>query len=472
LTFLNASLLARFARFWLLIGLAAAGTALSRAADPDPDVQGSMPEDYFPGLKAMIDQALKQAPSVVLNQMNIEVAQAEKLSNGIAPMLPHLGGFIYGGAQNQAAANNSGGSQRSTGFYYDVLFGQPVFQWGQLKNGLLTQKVQVAIAERNYATVYLTFAQTLRSRYLGLIAGKIALRNAQFVLELEKRANVAVQEQLKAGLVTAASAMGPEMQQEGAQIAAESSEQSYLFARRQLARLIGRPDISDAEIPSTVPAPRFSSGAAANLTSDLLRTGARYTPEAQLGLLNIRTWDLNYRINKVNLLPRVSLTAEVNQQNLAQVNGGVVSQNAVTTQSYYVRADWNIFDGLATRGRKQEALVRRRQAERDLKIKVDATEDAVQNGQKLVELAWRSLELSTRTDEINHATLQRAIEDYAVHTGSEAAVQSARANAYASEYTLALTRSNFLGQWSDFVALVGHDPAINNLPARYVRPVQ
>ena len=73
---------------------------------------------------------------------------------------------------------------------------------------------------------------------------------------------------------------------------------------------------------------------------------------------------------------------------------------------------------------------------------------------------------------IAHAAFQRAQEDLASHVGTQESVSAFQANDYATEYALALNRTNFLSQWTDFVSLVGHDPAMNNLPARYVRPVQ
>jgi outer membrane protein TolC len=462
-----------FAMIGLMV-LSGSAAPHPQKADPDPDVDGSMPEDYFPGLKVMLQEALQQAPSLVVNEMNIEIAQAQKLYNGISPMLPHVGGNLLGGENSQkVVSNSSGSSSHGTSFQYDLGASQALFQWGQLKNGLLQQKVAVAINERNYATVYMQFAQTLRRTYVGLIAAKIALRNAQFNLDLRKKAYASAQEQLKGGFITAAAAAGPQLENEDAQIAEEISAQSYLYQRQQLGRMVGRREIPDAEIPVGMPAPKFSTSAAADLTADLLRTGARYTPDAQLGLLNIRNWALQYQINKVNLLPRISATADVNQQNNASVSTGAqLSQYLVETQSYYIRADWNIFDGLATRGRKEEALIHRRQAERDLKMKVDSTLDAAQNSQKMVELAWRQLDLATRRDWINQDALRRAIDDLANHVVSSESVSSARANAYVSEYGLAISRSNFLSQWADFVSLVGHDPALNNIPARYVRPIQ
>jgi outer membrane protein TolC len=470
----HASILLRWGLLGLIFaGLGAAIPGARAATEVDPDVMNTMPEDYFPALKMFIDLALLQSPQVIYQELNTEVAEAQKLYAGIAPLLPYVRGSIQDGTQVQSATVQGSVAQRQSGIYYDLQAGQPVFQWGQLKNGLLAQKVAVAIAERNYATVYLQYAGLIRKQFLGLITSKMAVRNARFNLELRKKAYNAAKEQLKAGATTDAAVMGPELDQDDAQLAFESNQQSYAYGRRQLARELGRTNLADDEIPAAVPEPRFSTSAASDLTADVLRTGARYTPDAQLGLLNVRNWALQYKINKVNLLPRVSLTADVNQQNQVQVQGnGVLQQNTVLSESYYIRADWNIFDGLATKGRMTEALLRRRQAERDLKAKTEATEDAAQNSQRQLELAWRTLLVATRRRGIAYASLQRAQDDLASHVGTEETVSALQANDYATEYALALSRTNFLSQWTDFVSLVGHDPAMNNLPAHYVRPVQ
>jgi len=430
-----------------------------------------MPEDYFPTLKRFIDQALLQSPQVIYQELNTEVAEAQKLYIGVAPLLPNLHGSAYGGETVQSTQGANAQVTRGTGVYYDLQVNQPIFQWGALKNGLLAQKIAVAISQRNYVTVYLQYAGQIRKQFLNLVAAKIALRNARFNLDLRKRGLDAAQQQLKAGMVTDAFVMGPQLDLDDAQLAVDTNEQSYNYGRRQLAREIGQTDIADELIPAEIPPPTFSLAAASDLTADVLRTGARYTPEAQLALLNIRNWKLQYEINKVNLLPKVSGQVDFNQSNTPQISNGQITQNITVNQTYYLQASWNIFDGFATRGRKQEALIRRRQAERDLRAKTDATEDAAQNAQRMVELAWKQLDLTTRRNGIAQASLKAAEADLAAHVGSEQAVAGLRANAFAFEYSLALVRTGFLSQWSDFVSLVGHDPAMNNLPARYVRPV-
>jgi outer membrane protein TolC len=462
---------------WSLLGLLLAGifagvAAVRAATDVDPDVANSMPEDYFPTLKTFIDQALLQSPQVIYQELNTEVAEAQKLYTGVAPLLPNLHGSAYGGETVQSTQGANAQVTRGTGVYYDLQVNQPVFQWGALKNGLLAQKIAVAIAQRNYVTVYLQYVEQIRKQFLGLVAAKIAVRNARFNLDLRKQALDAAQQQLKAGVVTDAYVMGPQLDLEDAQLSFESNLHSYNYGRRQLAREIGQTDIADDLIPREIPAPTFSLAAASDLTADVLRTGARYTPDAQVALLNIRNWQLQYQINKVNLLPKISGQVDFNQSNTPQIANGQITQNITVNQTYYLQANWNIFDGFATRGRKQEALIRRRQAERDLKAKTEATEDAAQNSERMVELAWKQLDLTTRRNGIAHASLKQAEDDLAAHVGSEQAVAGLRANAYNFEYSLALTRTGFLSQWSDFVSLVGHDPAMNNLPVRYVRPVQ
>ncbi len=469
----HASILLRWGLLSLiLVGLGAGVSEVRAATDVDPDVRNSMPEDYFPTLKKFIDQALLQSPQVIYQELNTEVAEAQKLYLGVAPLLPNLHGSAYGGETVQTTQGANAQVTRGTGVYYDVQLNQPIFQWGALKNGLLVQKIAEAIAQRNYVTVYLQYAQQIRKQFLGLVAAKIAVRNARYNLDLRKQALDAAQQQLKAGVVTDSSVMGPQLDLEDAQLAFDTSVQSYNYGRRQLAREIGQTDIAEDLIPVEIPAPTFSLAAASDLTADVLRTGARYTPDAQLALLNIRNWQLQYEINKVNLLPKLAGQADFNQSNTPQINNGAITQNITVNQTYYIQANWNIFDGFATRGRKQEALIRRRQAERDLKAKAEATEDAAQNSQRMVELAWKQLDLTTRRNGIAQAGLKQAEADLAAHVGSEQTVAGFKANAYNFEYSLALTRTGFLSQWSDFVSLVGHDPAMNNLPARYVRPVQ
>lgn len=466
-------MLPRLLPILLVSALCVAGPAAAlRADEPDYAVDGTMPEDYLPALKTLITEALKQSPAMLAKELDINIANAQKLYNGIAPMLPNANGWLQYGTDISQVANNSSANNRNTGFYYDVQAHQTIFQWGQLRNQLQQSKINVAISERNYASAYQEFVQQMRRQYLQLILDKISLRNAQFDAKAAARRQDEAHERLKRGAIDPGQVMGYDLEAGDAKLQAETNEQTYLFDRRQLAREVGRKDLGDDEIPLSVPEPKYSGAAASELLAELLRTGARYAADSQIALLQINNAKLQYKYQKVNLLPKLSMQGEVNQSNQTNATPNSVSQTAVVNEIYFVRADWLIFDGLATRGRKQEALLRRRQAERNLQISADADMDAAQNAQRMAELSWEALGYAKTRYDVTQSIYQRAQDDLKRGATSEEAVAIQQRSAYGQDFLLTNARVLFLANWSSFVRLTVHDPVMNNLPARYVRPVQ
>jgi outer membrane protein TolC len=439
---------------------------------PDPDVDGTMPEDYLPGLKEVVDAAGTESPQMISDAMNIAIANAQKLYNGVAPMLPNVVGWSQYGDQVSHVASDAAANTTNRGFQYDLKAQQPVFHWGQLKDRLNQTRITQQISQRLYATGYQAFIGGLRRQYLALISEKIAWRNTRFAFESRTRALKAVRDEAKAGASSPGYVQSLELDYDDAKLAADEQEQAYLFARRQLAREIGRKDLPDESIPIDVPEPRYSAPGAENLLSEVLRTEGRYLGDSQVSLLQIRSSALDYDYWRMNLMPMLQVQAELNQYDATNATSSSVSQTAITQENLYLRVDWNIFDGFGTRGHKQEALLRRRQAERELKLKVEEDLDAAQNARRGVDFAWRGLQTTGVRAAIAHAQYLYQLQELKRGAGSDESVAAARANDYGSQYNLMTARTNFLATWADFVALTGHDPALNALPARYVRPVQ
>jgi outer membrane protein TolC len=440
-----------------------------RAQELDPGVSGTLPEDYLPALKPLIAAALGQSPDLMANELSVEISEAQKLRDGVSGLLPHLGTYVEYGVDSQAVSSNTGNSSRNEGFTYNANATQPIFQWGALKNQLAVQKVQVAISEKNYAEAYRGFVANLRKQYLGLVGQKLGLRNARFNLKLKQDGLALADQQLKSGTLPAGAIVGPQLELAQAQLNVEQAEQDYAAARRSIARELGRKEIGDELVAAEVPAPAFSLAAAQLLLAEFLREGASGSASVQAKALNVRNWDLQYRIAKVNLLPKLSVQAQLNQQSQSTVIGNQVQQTFLLTQQYYVVANWNIFDGLYTRGQKQVAFFQKQVAEHDLQATTDAILESAQDAEKSLEFAWRQLEITDRYAQIAQGQLDQMQDALKRGDASPSALDTQRSVVYLNEAKLAGARSGFLAAWADFVSLVGHDPAMRNLPSRYVR---
>lgn len=451
--------------------LAAAGgwAGAARAQEMGPGVGGTMTEDYLPALRPLIDAALKESPDLIANELRVEAAEATKLKDGTSHLLPQLSSYIQYGEDSQAVSANAGNSNRNQGFTYYANATQPIFQWGALKNQLADQQIMVATSEKDYAESYRLFIGDLRRSYLDLVGKKISLRNLRLGLKMSGDALTLANEQLKSGALPAGAIVGPQLADAQAQLNVEQAELAYVVARHDFARRLARPDLPEDAVVADVPAPRFSPEAAQALLAEFLSGGGQVTAAVQRSVLNVSHWDLQYRIAKVNLLPKLSVQASVQQQNQSTVINNTVTQNFVTTQQYYMVANWNIFDGLFTRGWKRQTSFQKQIAQHDLQVTIDATLEGAQNAEKQLEFAWRQLRITDTRAQIAQGELDQT-ED-AVKRGATApsTLDAARSRAYDAQANLAHDRGAFLSSWSDFVSLVGHDPAMRNLPSRYVR---
>jgi hypothetical protein len=96
--------------------------------------------------------------------------------------------------------------------------------------------------------------------------------------------------------------------------------------------------------------------------------------------------------------------------------------------------------------------------------------DSAQNIRRQLDLSFRAVELSELRRDLAQDAVRLAREDLSLGVSSEALVDAAVARFQASDVAALYARTDYLTRWSEFVSLVGADPAMQNIPARYVRP--
>ena len=65
--------------------------------------------------------------------------------------------------------------------------------------------------------------------------------------------------------------------------------------------------------------------------------------------------------------------------------------------------------------------------------------------------------------------VKRFREDKDLGYASDATIDAGVLNLNATEFNMAQARVTYLSNWTDFISLAGIDPAIDNVPSRYVR---
>ena len=450
---------------WLVLGVLLSPII---RADAPAAYAGTMPEDYLPGLKTILQTALKQSPQVLLHE--IEIAQNEARVYAADQMRwPNVGGDIRYDSNQTAISGNSGSESRDSGLFYSLSANQALFYWGEIKHRGDIARAEVLIAQKDYAEAYRTLAMDIRRTYLGLIARHAELRQRQFNLGLDATALKSAKDSLDHGTISAGDYAGRELRFNESQLDSDRKQADFDAERRRLARMTGLPDIPVDQIPYEIPLPKYDSAAAAQVLAGLLRDGGTAAIPAQIAELHVKEADLNYRIARVRLLPKFNASMGHSRESSTSATATEVSQTAITRDTLEVRGSWTIFDGFATKGAKLEALADKRYWDRQRQIAADTAMDEAQRLSHAIELDARAVDFAEQHRRGAQAGVDRSQSEQKAGTVSEANINDAISNLRVAEANTAFARATFLSDWSAFVSLAAEDPALKNLPFRYVR---
>ena len=431
-----------------------------------PPVQGTMPEDYIPTLKPLLVAAVERSPNTISASLALAQAEAAKMS-AYSVLYPSLS--LSADYQRSTESVSSTASQTSSGLFYSAGLSQPIFEWGAYKNGALIGSLGLKISQKQYAEAYRLLAISIREQYMALIDKKIQKRNAAFNLKLSQESLAAQNARFEAGASSQAELSNFRMSVEEAKLAADRSDEEYAYAKRVLTRLVGIDDIDDASVPLMVPHPEYQAPKADAILSGFVGNGIESTFQSQVYQLQVKQQDLNYQIQRVRLLPKVNASAGYSYENYTAASVGNVQQVGIAAESYSVAASWSIFDGFATRAAKLSALETKRSVELQKKTYVDTTIDSITYMRHQIDFSSRAMSLAEVHHALIEAEVKRIGEDLGLGYASQASVDSGKLNLYSTEYAMAYARNDFLNHWTEFISLAGIDPALDNIPSRYVR---
>lgn len=444
------------------------GSALAHAQSRE--LAGTMPEDYLPDLKEILAIAFQRSPHLIAADFERTVQEA-RIYVANSARLPSVHGASEYASNQTSASGNSSSQSRASGFFYRFEAGQALFHWGALKNQSLAAQLNLQAAQKNYAIVTRELSGILRKAYLALIVEKGRLRQNRQALEL-LRADIAILEEKKTtGAISAAVLEGEKLRAREVTLDVDRAEAEFAMNRRRFARLAGLPnlDLPEEKIANDIPRPTYSTSLVAAMMSALMRDGAKSTLEYQVYDLKVREATLRYKIEKTRLLPKINLGLGYSLENNTDVNGNNVTQQAFQRQSVNVNAQWNIFDGLATRGVVREALAGRRLHERNLNVKVEQMLQDAQILERALKLDAEQLDLSEIRRGMAAEGFRRATEEVGHGLLARGEIERAQLSIVQADAKNLDSRAVFLGRWSDFVALAGDDPVLTSLPSRHVR---
>lgn len=424
-----------------------------------------LPEDLIPGLRPILVSALAQSPQMIARNIDIAQAEAGRIQSS-APLWPTISGSINYSENLTAEARQSGPSSTNSGVFYNLNLNQPVYHWGALKAHSDIGKIAVRIAGREYAEAYRQLVVSLRTQYLVLITKEIGLRNAVFALQQAETALALAEDKVKAKTLPGWGVIVPQMAVDEARLTRDRMASDLESSKHLFLLSAGQEDRVLKVLPDEVPQPTYAPEVAAELVR-------RFTQEDGGGtyaILNLRDYirqaELDYRIARVQLRPKISINAGISQQN--QTTTGA-KQEVFNEQTYSVVANWTLFDGFATRGAKLAALSRKSSYERSLRTAADQAMTQVRDLEQQLGFSWRGLDLSQRRRDQGESGVTSAVEEVKRGLLSESDVDAARSYFYQTELNLAVARSDFLNLWSQFLSALCIDPMLAVIPDRYLQ---
>lgn len=430
------------------------------------DLPAPMPEELFPELKDILREALAQSPTMILR--NIEIAQNEGnylVSRG--QLLPNISTGASYNVSGAAVSSDTNVSSTASGLYYSLSVSQPVYQWGRLKAQKDAAKIQVSISQKNYAEAYRVLALSIRNQYLSLIAKKLAWRNARFA-QKQMAATLALEEdKLRNGQSTENLLVNLRLQMEEASLQMEKMEEDLANSLRYFQRQTGLPRLDADRIPTEIPVVAFEPATATAMLHEFLGQGWERNLNIQISRHWMRVAELNYKQAQYRLYPMFSLAGSISQSNSTNASLNSVTQVSVLSQYAGLSMSWSIFDGFATKGAKITALATRRYYERQLQTVTDQLMDQAMSQERQVGFSCRAMNLAQARTGLSETAVRTIRDDAQRGLASKAAVEAAIGAHYQSELLLANQRADFLSRWSEFVSTLGHDPILQQLPAKY-----
>lgn len=447
-------------------GALALGVAVAQAAMPAGDVAGTMPEDYLPALKTILETAFQRSPQLIAADLERVLAEA-RIDGANSARLPSVGGNLNFSTNQTAISSNTDSQTRDSGLFYNIGVTQPLFHWRALKNQSDSARINLLIARKSYDLAARELGVVLRRSFLALIVEKARLRAAAEGLRLLRNDVAVVAEKKERGTASLGALEGEKLRLREAQLDYDRAVAEAETNRRRFARLAGLAEMTETAIPEEIPRPAFSPDLAAALTAAVLRDGAKSRLEYEIYDLRVRDAMLRHAIERVRLYPKFYASAGFSLENSTNVNASVVSQQGIQRRTASVFAQWSIFDGFATRGAIREALANKRTQQRRLEVETEAILQNIQTLERSLRLDVEQLALV----EIRHGIAVEGGKVIAREVGfgnlpkgevDRAQVAVLQATARNQE-----SRAALLGRWSEFVALATSEPMWKNSSARH-----
>ncbi|MEJ1974424.1 MAG: TolC family protein [Lacunisphaera sp.] len=428
------------------------------------------PEQLYPQLDVILKQAVAQSPRMIRRAADLEIAENDRIG-ARAGLLPSVGGYYayYKSHDKQELlydnpANSSSQTYTLTKTPYALSIAQPLFYWGERKNSAKIGEINQSIAEGQYREGYRLLAQTLRGEYLRLIILKLSTERARYYQAYASDQLKQDQDKLTKKVISEAEIFGTQVAADRADIARDRAEADLDSALRSFNRLAGSgTNLTEADIPANIPKIAANDAGLEALMKGFLAQKDTANPEAITLRKQLEIENLNYKISRTRLLPKVSLSAGLTQdeQNNYFGQGARYSVNSAYAG---VSLNWVLFDGFAAGAAQRNSLARRRQLEGDYRQLTERLATDAGTQVKQIGFSVRSMAITERLLESSEGNLRVREEEHGRGVRSDSEVSLAKLGLYDAQLNALSARREYLISVGDFLGLVVEDPVLGNIP--------
>lgn len=450
-------------RLFLTLPLLAANI---RAADAAVN-ELVLPEQSFPQLGAILQQAVQQSPRMLNRALDLEIAENSRIA-ARAALLPSFSASVsYYKSDDRSSyiytdQSSSANSYRVTKTPYSATLTQPLFHWNERRNIARVGEIQQKISQGQYRDGYRLLAQELRTAYLRLIVQKLGVKRARFFLEFTNNQLKQQEERWAKKIISDADISGIRLSAERAHIAMEQTEFDYQMAKESFARLAGMSALEDDAIPDSIPVAVHPAGSFERLLAGFLSQKDPPSTEAATLRRQLEVESLNYANTKTRLRPKVNAVVGVSQDQQNNLYGTIDSYS-LTSVYAGVSVYWNIFDGFATGAAVRNSLARRRQMENDYKALTERLAQQAQNQATHAGFSARNMSIADRLLVNSEGSLKTVQEDFQRGTKSEADVSQFRLHLFDAQHNAYSARLDYLWRTGEFLGTIMEDPVLANL---------
>ena len=176
--------------------------------------------------------------------------------------------------------------------------------------------------------------------------------------------------------------------------------------------------------------------------------------------------DLNYKIAKTRLLPKVNANFGLSQDEQTNFQGRNGERYSYSSRYAGVSINWNIFDGFAAGANTRNALIRRRQLESDYHTLTEQLAQDAQTAVKQINFSARTMAIADRALKANVSYLGSMTEDFHRGVKSQEDVSQVQLTVYDAEIGAGNARTDYLLRIGEFLGTLNEDPIVANLPAK------